>query len=81
MDQVTTILGDNDIIISGEVTRPDRSVGWPGGSEVEQVFVLTAKKEMVDITELIHTVLHKGPEIWDYLSQELYEETLSDPRS
>lgn len=69
----TNFLGDNEVVISGDVTEADRSVGWPGSAEVEQLFLLTPKGEQIDITELIHAVLAQGPEVWANLAQHLME--------
>ena len=68
------VLGDNYIIISGEVTPRELSVGWPGSAEAEGIFLLTPKGELVDITELLYSVLGKGNDLWDDLSQKLYED-------
>lgn len=76
MTQVTTqtVLGDNYIIVSGDVTPKERDVGWPGSAEVEQVFLRTDRGEQIDITELIHSVLTQGSDIWSNLAQKLVEE-------
>lgn len=68
------VIGDNYVVVSGDVTPREPDVDWPGSAEVEQVFLTTPKGEMVDITELIHSVIAKGSEIWDELAQKLVEE-------
>jgi hypothetical protein len=68
------ILGDCTVHVSGDVTPAEREVGWPGSAEVEQVYVVSPSGEMVDITELIHSVIARGAGVWDDLSQALVEE-------
>lgn len=76
MTQVSTtaVIGDNYVVVSGEVTSGDPGVGWPGSADVEQVFLTTSKGEQVDITELIYSVLAQGSDIWTNLAQKLVEE-------
>lgn len=67
------ILGDCTVHVSGDVTPAERAVGWPGSAEVEQVYVVSPAGEMVDITELLHSVIARGVGVWDDLSQKLAE--------
>lgn len=72
------ILGDNHITVTCNYERPDFPVGWPGSCEVETVELSTPDGKLIDITELIHSVVAQGSEIWNTLAQEAYESILED---
>jgi hypothetical protein len=75
MQQVSTTcaIGDTRVTVVGYVGPAEPDIGYPGDAEVEQVIIACQCGEQVDITELIHSIIIQGSEVWNNLAQKLLE--------